>query len=192
MKRILTVLLALTSVQCCSAIELETYTSKGNPRTLGVDFSIGRPKEWMTRDAMPPGTLAVFWKAPTGLVDNMTLIFPRSPSSEANDVTKEDFRGTFENPQLEHLFGRALGNAKFLGKKLLEDYKYPAGYLEYSARYKLATGETVMKIRIYVVSLGNVMMQIQFFLVQDGNDDPLKQFDGAMTQILATLQYTPR
>jgi len=190
MKRLLAVTLALAAAHCCPAAELETYRVKGNPRTLGVDFSIGRPKAWMTRDAMSPGALAVFWKAPTGLVDSMTIIFPRTQSRESRDVSKEDFRETFENPQLEQMLGRALTNAKFLRKTLLEDFKYPAGHLEYIARYQLASGEVDVKVRNYLVYLGNVMVQFQFYLVQDAGEDRLKEFDATMTQIMASLEFT--
>jgi len=190
MKRLLAGLAALAAVHLCPAIELETFSAKGDPRTMGVDFSIGRPKAWMTRNAMNPGALTVFWKAPTGLVDSMTIIFPRTQSREARDVTKEDFRETFENPALEQMFLRSLPNATFLRKTLLEDFKYPAGHLEYIARYRLATGEVEVKVRNYLIYLGSVMMQIQFYLVPEGEGDRLQDFDAAMKQIIETLAYS--
>lgn len=192
MKRILVALLALAAVHIGCAAELETFTAKGNPKTFGVDFSIGRPKAWVTRNAMPPGAFAVFWQAPAGLVDHMTIVFPRAASGQTEEMTKEDFRGTFENPQLEQMFGRALGNARFLGKKLLEDYKFPAGYFDYAVKYKLPTGETEVKVRNYLVYLGAVMVQFQFFLVQDGGADRFQQFGETMTQILDSLDYPAR
>ncbi len=192
MKRILVALFTLAAVQLCVAVELETFTSKGNPRTFGVDFSIGRPKAWVTRNAMPPGAFAVFWQAPAGLVDHMTIVFPRTSSGQTEEVTKDDFRPIFENPQLEQMFGRALGSARFLEKKLLADYKYPAGYFDYSVKYKLPTGETEVKVRNYLVYLGAVMVQVQFFLVQDGGTDRFQQFSETMTQVLESLQFPTR
>jgi hypothetical protein len=189
MNRIFAALLGLAAVQFCVAADLETYTSKGSPKTLGVDFSIGRPKAWVTRNAMPPGAFVVFWQAPAGLVDHMSIVFPRAASDQSEEMSKEDFRGTFENPQLEQMFGRALGNARFLGKKLLDDYKFPAGYFDYSIKYKVPTGETEMKVRNYLVYLGSVMVQVQFFLVQDAGADRFEQFGGTMKQILDSLEY---
>jgi hypothetical protein len=192
MKRIFAALLTLAVVQLVGAAELETFTSRGNPKTLGVDFSLGRPKVWVTRNAMPPGAFAVFWQAPAGLVDHMAIVFPRTASGQNEEMTKEDFRGTFENPQLEQMFGRALGNARFLGKKLLDDYKFPAGYFDYSIKYKVPTGETEMKVRNYLVYLGSVMVQVQFFLVQDAGADRFEQFGDTMKQILDSLEYPAR
>lgn len=192
MKRILTLFAALVLVPCAFAVELETFSAKRNPKTMGVDFSIGRPKAWMTRPANPTGTFAVFWQAPSGLVDSMTLIFPRTQSAQSEDVTKEDFRTMFENPALEQMLGRSLANAKFLGKTILEDFKYPAGYIEYAGKYKLKSGEIEMKVRNYLIYLGNVMLQVQFYLVQEAGEDRLQQFDANMKQIVASLEFTQR
>ena len=119
----------------------------------------------------------------------MTLVFPRTQSAEKRDVTKEDFRETFGNPMLEQMLGRSLANAKFLRKVNLEDCKYPAGFIEYTAHYKLPTGETEVRVRNYLVYLGTVMMQVQFYLVQDGGEDRLKEFDDEMNQIVESLEF---
>jgi hypothetical protein len=190
MKRLFALLAAISLAHCCAAIELETFSSKGNPKTYGVDFSIGRPKAWVTRNAMSPSAFAAFWKAPNGLVDSMTLVLPRTSTAEKRDVTKEDFRETFANPQLEKMLGRSLANASIVRKVFLEDFKYPAGFIEYQAKYKLPSGEAEVRVRNYMVYLGSLMMQIQFYLVQDGGEDRLKEFDDEMNQILASLEFT--
>jgi hypothetical protein len=188
MKFALVALLAIVVVQAASAVELETFTLKGNARTLGVDFSIGRPKDWVDRMGVSSSAVAAFWKAPRGLVDSMSIIFPRTKTSTAI-VTKEEFRDTFDNPQLAEMLGRSLLNAKFVRKVNLEDFKYPAGFLEYSGKYRLPTGEADVRIRNYLVYLGSVMVQIQFYLVQDSGEDRLKEFDGAMQQIIDSLVW---
>jgi hypothetical protein len=180
--------LALALAPCCAAIELETFTSKGNARTLGIDFSIGRPKEWVSRLGISSGSVAAFWKAPTGLVDSVSVIFPRTAGS-GEPVTKEEFGATFDNPQLEQALGRSMANAKFVRKVNLQDYKYPAGFIEYTAKYKLPVGEADVRIRNYLVYLGRVMVQIQFYLVQDAGEDRLKEFDDEMKQILDSLVH---
>lgn len=188
MKHVFAVLVAIMAVNACPAIELETFTLKGNPRTLGVDLSIGRPKGWVDRMGVSTSAVAAFWKAPRGLADSMSLIFPRTKTSNET-VTKEEFRDTFDNPQLADMLGRSLLNAKFIRKVNLEEYKYPAGFLEYTAKYKLPGGEADVRIRNYLVYLGSVMMQIQFYLVQEGGEDRLKEFDGEMKQIVDSLVW---
>jgi hypothetical protein len=188
MKRLFATLLFLAGAQLCPAIELETFTMKGNARTLGVDFSIGRPKAWVSRLGISSGSVAAFWKAPTGLVDSMSIIFPRSGGG-GEAVSKEDFRTTFDNPALEQALGRSMANAKFVRKVNLEDYKYPAGFIEYTAKYKLPSGEADVRLRNYLVYLGNVMVQIQFYLVQDAGEDRLKEFDDEMKGIVDSLVH---
>ena len=180
---------SLTITHRSAAIELETYVAKGNPRTFGVDFSIGRPKAWVDRKTGDTRQLAVFWKTPTGLVDSMTLIVPPTQTRDGK-VTKEDFKEMFANPQLEKMLGRSLTSATFLRKVNLEDFKFPAGFLEYVTKFKLPTGEREVKVRNYLIYLGSVQIQVQFYLVQEGGEDRLKEFDAAMNQIVETLEMT--
>jgi hypothetical protein len=191
MKRawIMVVWLALT--QGAVAVEFETFTTVGNPKTFGVDFMIDHPKAWQVRPAQPGG-VAIFWSTPAGPGDSMSLIIPAGQNLEKHDVTKEEFRPLFDDPRMEKTIVAAMPGAVFIRKVYLEDYKYPAGYIDYVIKLKMPNGELTVKVRNYIVYLGKVMLQVQVYLLQDPGPDRIEGYAAELKQIIDSLVIIPQ
>lgn len=184
-------LLAVFILSSARAIELEPFTAQGNPKTLGINFTVGHPKEWTSRPTNSPAVIAAFALNPEGLSDSMTLVVPRGQNLSKRDVTKEEFRPLFESPEMEKIMGQSLPGSTMIQKKYLADFKYPAGFLDYSLTLKLPGGEQTLRVRNYIIYLRKVMLQVQFYLVQDSGPNRLAIFSNEMTQIVQSLQLLP-
>ncbi|HEY1111472.1 MAG TPA: hypothetical protein VGE76_22645 [Opitutaceae bacterium] len=176
------------------ALEMERIQVKDNPRTLGVDFSLLRPKAWAERARVgpSPSVIVAFWSTPQGVGDNMTLVVPGNQNAKRRAVSKAEYKKAFEHPQMERAISAAMPFAEvhFVRKQLLENYKYPAGYLDYDAKATLPGGGLQsVRVRTYIVYLGSVMLQVQFYLPQAGGEDRLKTFEPEMTKIVESLEW---
>jgi hypothetical protein len=187
-KRLRLALILAAVLHSALAIELETFTAKRSGQTLGIDFSIDYPKEWTGRRPTGGATVASFWSTPSGMGDSMALIVPHEQNLNKRDVTKADFEPHFENPLMEKTIGAMLPGAVFLKKKFLADYKFPAGYLDYELKLKLPTGQQRIRVRNYIIYLRKVMLQVQFYLVQDDGPNRLAIFADEMQEIVDSLK----
>jgi hypothetical protein len=191
MKVVPLLVLSLILVGRVVAIDLEKFTARNDPNTFGVDFSIGRPKSWVPRPPNSGAVVAAFWETPQRLCDSMSLVVPKGQNLNKRDVTKNEFRPIFEDPQLEQVIGQMLPGSTFIRKQYLADYKFPAGFIDYSLTLKLPDGEHHLRVRNYLVYLRKVMLQVQFYLVQDAEPDRLTLFAKEMEQIVNSLELLP-
>lgn len=175
------------------AIELERFQVKDHPKALGVNFSLLRPKTWAERPArVNPAVITAFWSTPQGLGDSMTLVIPAHQNLKRRAVTKAEYQKAFQHRQMEQAIAGSMpfADVNFTGKKLLEGHKFPAGYLDYEAKAPLPSGGLqAMRIRIYVVYLGSAMLQVQFNLIQNGNDNRIEAFAPDMAKIIESLEW---
>ncbi|MES2695313.1 MAG: hypothetical protein V4773_17690 [Verrucomicrobiota bacterium] len=195
MKHLRMIFVGIVLAAQAGALELETFKVEGDVKTLGVDFSISRPKGWEPRPVKPgSAVIAAFWSTPQGLGDNLSLVVPGKQNLKRDAVTKSQFKSFFEHPQMEKSVaaGMPFAGVKFTAKQFLADYKYPAGYLDYDATLKAPTGEQMVRVRNYIVYLGNVMLQVQFYLIQEGEADRLKAFEPEMHRIVDSLEFTKK
>lgn len=189
MKRFLWLVSLVMAAHLAAAEEMETFTARGHPRASGLDFAISFPKQWNGRRPMGGSTVAAFWTTRQGPGDSMSLIVPSGQNVSKRDVTKDEFRGVFESPALEKGVIGMLPNATFGRKELLPDYKYPAGFLDYSFKVKTPTGELTVQCRNHLVYLGKLMLQVQFYFVQDGDVDRREEYASLMNDVLESLVY---
>lgn len=187
------VAVSLVLVAQAWAIELERFQVKNHPKAYGVDFSIFRPKAWAERPSrVNPAVITAFWSTAQGLGDSMTLVIPARQDFKRRAVSKAEYQKAFERSQMEQAIGGSMpfAEVKFLRKKLLENYSFPAGYLDYEAKALLPGGGLQpTRIRIYVLYLRSAMLQVQFNLIQNGNENRLEAFDADMTKIVASLEW---
>jgi hypothetical protein len=190
MKRALCIFTWLLLAPAVMAAELESFTARNHPRASGLNFSIGFPKQWTGRRPISGSVVAAFWTTPIGPGDSMSLVVP--PNQRLTlpaDVTKDEFRGHFESPALVKTVVGSLPNAKFIRKVFLEDYPYPAGYIDYTVKIKLPDGEQTIQVRNHLVYLGKQMLQVQFYFWRKDDEDALEEFAGLMREVMDSLTY---
>lgn len=175
------------------AIELVRMQVKDHPKALGQNFSILRPKTWAERpERANPAVIAALWSTPQGAGDSMTLVIPANQNPKLRAVSKTDYRKAFESWKMEQAIGASMpfADVTFLGKKLLEGHKFPAGYLDYEAKALLPNGGMqAMRMRVYVIYLGSVMLQVQFNFMQNGNESRLEAFAPEMAKIIESIDW---
>lgn len=187
------VAVSLVLVAQAWAIELERFQVKDHPKALGQNFSILRPKTWAERPTrVNPAVITAFWSTPQGIGDSMTLVIPANQNLKRRAISKTEYQKAFQLRQMEQAIGASMpfADVNFLGKKLLENHTFPAGYLDYEAKAPLPNGGLQpMRIRIYVVYLGSAMLQVQFNFIQNGDEDRLEAFAPEMAKIIESLEW---
>lgn len=184
---------SLVLVAQASAIELVRLQVKDHPKALGQTFSILRPKTWAERpERANPAVITALWSTPQGAGDSMTLVIPANQNPKLRAVTKADYKKAFDSWKMEQAIGASMpfADVNFLGKKLLENHKFPAGYLDYEAKALTPSGGMqAMRMRVYVVYLGSVMLQVQFNFMHNGNENRLEAFAPDMAKIIESLEW---
>lgn len=184
---------SLVLVAQASAIELVRLQVKDHPKALGQTFSILRPKGWAERpERANPAVITALWSTPQGTGDSMTLVIPANQNPKLRAVTKADYKKAFDSWKMEQAIGASMpfADVNFLGKKLLEGHTFPAGYLDYEAKALTPSGGMqAMRMRVYVVYLGSVMLQVQFNFMHNGNENRLEAFAPDMAKIVESLEW---
>lgn len=188
------VAVSLVLVAQAWALEMERFQVKDNPKALGVNFSLLRPKTWVERARVSPSpsVVAAFWSTPQGLGENMTLVIPHTQNLKRRAITKSEYKKAFEHSQMEKAIAAAMPFAEvnFVGKQFLDAYKFPAGYIDFDAKATLPNGGLqAVRVRNYILYLGNVMLQVQFYLIPQGGEDRVKAFEPEMTKIIESLEW---
>jgi hypothetical protein len=184
-------LLAAVSTHCF-AFDLVTHTVKGDPRTFGVDFQIGRPKEWVERPSAQKLVLATFWSTAAGPGDCMEIAVGSKVATHA--MTAVEFKSMFTLPYARTFVRRMtqrLGSWVTLSGQpvVLDDFEFPAGYFEYLMRPQ-QTREPV-DVRVYVIYVERTILEIQFYFLQPPGPIRLRSFDRELDQIVRSLERLP-
>ncbi len=161
----------------------QTFTSKGHEKAGELDFSLDYPNGWFAKESKKTSTLKVFWEYPSSYCDSISIVIPPGQNLDKPDISHERFLTLFESPRLSGVPSGTIS----VQKKLLEDYKYPAGFVDYFRPSSSKKDAGQYSVRKYIIYLGNQMVWVVFSFYPEEDIDKFKDSGPWMETIIDSL-----